>query len=93
MLGRIAISKDEKYIVYGISGVDLVLNPLFDCDKDGIIDESDPLPINNDLFYRILLTVIVGISAFWIKREELQKEREEFRKRYEEIKSVLDSKL
>lgn len=67
VLGRIAISKDEKYIAYGVSGVNLVLNPLFDCDKDGIIDESDPLPINNDLFYRILLTVIVGTSAFWVK--------------------------
>ncbi|USS39990.1 PQQ-binding-like beta-propeller repeat protein [Thermococcus aggregans] len=92
-LGRIAISGDEKFIAYGSSEVSLAINPLFDHDKDGIIDEDDPIPFNNGIFYRALLTIVVGIAAIWVNRRELQKSREEARKKYEEIKNSLDSKL
>ena len=92
-LGRIAISGDEKFIAHGSSGVGLTINPLFDHDKDGIMDESDFIPFNNGLFYRTLLTIAVGIVAIWVNRRELQKSREEARKKYEELKNALDSKL
>ena len=71
----------------------LTINPLFDHDKDGIMDESDFIPFNNGLFYRTLLTIAVGIVAIWVNRRELQKSREEARKKYEELKNALDSKL
>ncbi|WP_228359816.1 hypothetical protein [Thermococcus sibiricus] len=92
-MGRIAISEDEKLIAYGSSGVSLAINPLFDHDKDGIIDEDDPIPFNNGLFYRVLLTIAVGIAAIWVNKREQQRNREEARKKYEEIKNALDSKL
>jgi|GEM_PF-2315063 len=92
-LGRIAISENEKFIAYGDSGLSLTINPLFDHDKDGIMDESDFIPFNNGLFYRTLLTIAVGIVAIWVNRRELQKSREEARKKYEELKNALDSKL
>ena len=92
-LGRIAISEDEKFIAYGGSEVSLVINPLFDRDKDGIIDEGDLIPFNNGLFYRTLLTVAMGAVTTWVNRRELQKSRKEARKKYEEIKNALNSKL
>ncbi len=92
-LGRITISEDEKFIAYGGSEVSLVINPLFDHDGDGIIDEEDPIPFNNGLFYRTLLTVAMGAVTTWVNRRELQKSRKEARKKYEEIKNALNSKL
>ena len=93
VLGRIAISGDEKFIAYGDSGLSLTINPLFDHDKDGIIDEDDPIPFNNGLFYRTLLTIAMGIVAIWVNKREQQRNREEARRNYEKIKNALDSKL
>jgi len=92
-LGRIAISEDEKFIAYGGSEVSLVINPLFDRDKDGIMDESDFIPFNNGLFYRVALTLIMGSVTAWINWDERRKSKEEARKRHEEIKNALNSKL
>ncbi|ADT83507.1 hypothetical protein TERMP_00530 [Thermococcus barophilus MP] len=89
-LGKIALSPDGKFIAYGNAGVKFIINPLFDRDKDGILDENDAIPINNGLFLRIVMTLIVGGLALWVNLWERKKEREEARKRYEEIKNRLN---
>lgn len=85
-LGRIAISADERFVAFGTSGVNLVLNPLFDRDKDGVIDKRDPIPLNNDLFYRILVTIISGAFATWVNWRERKKERKKAKEEYLELK-------
>ncbi|USH00874.1 hypothetical protein K1720_03885 [Thermococcus argininiproducens] len=91
-LGKIALSPDERFITYGDAGVGFIINPLFDKDKDEILDENDTIPINNGLFWRIVIISGVGWLVVWINLWERKKEREKARKRYEEIKATFEDR-
>lgn len=90
-LDTLAFSPDEKFIAYAdYNYVWLTVNPLFDDDKDGILDEEDRILIHNGLFWRLLFVIGFGIFATWINWKEKKKRREEARKTYLELKETFE---
>ncbi|NJE26030.1 hypothetical protein E3E22_05235 [Thermococcus sp. MV5] len=88
-LNTFAFSPDGRLIVYAdYSYIRLIVNPLFDIDKDKILDDEDLIPIHNGLFWRVLLTIIFGVFAAWVNWKEKKRGREKARKAYLELKET-----